>query len=414
MSVETLDTTFPSSESWSEYLTDKFHDFSTYLFRAASFLTDPACKAHELKTAIIMPLIPRKYNQCDSKVKEIARRTFLSFQLMFFAPLALITGPLGMAFRFAAICCQRKPFIHLVGNVSEKTLPENGNFSMYSLNACCIGGGYPLIKGGVLPWNQQQGNQSSRLDLIIDKINEQDPDVLCLNEIYDLTAAYKIYSKLKNKFSHFYFNIGAKNIGASSGILVASKHKISDPKFIPFSEDSLIKEGKFVKKGDFSFTLKSQDKKIGQIYVTHLQHSCDDSEVSPAEKNSREQQITEILNEMEKSFDPHIPIILTGDLNLGTEEYTSSSLASLFHNSYPEEKGGTCSRDGFVNHIWKGKPLNNETVTLDYALLLRQKPFSNETTSHNYTSKTERIDSFDIEVPDLALSDHHGLKTNIS
>jgi len=78
--------------------------------------------------------------------------------------------------------------------------------------------------GGVLPWEL-------RIDGIVEQIKTQDPDVVCLQEVFDETAATALYEKLRDQYRHFYINIGPRNfglhessLGISSGLFVASKY----------------------------------------------------------------------------------------------------------------------------------------------------------------------------------------------
>ena len=383
---------------------------SESLFQLSSLLTDPICKAHELKTSVTMRYMPGEFNQCDNKVKEIARRSFLCLQLFFYAPLGSVLGAFALGLKKIAIALQENEFLHFKGSLEEKTLPEDGSISIYSLNCCFIGGGEPLKHGGIQSW-------PNRIDPLMERIEREDPDVLCLAEIYDLKAANTLMNKLENKYAHFYYNIGAQVIGANSGMFVASKYKIDDPKFCPFPNKTLLDEGKFVKKGLFSFSLTDQNNKVANINFTHLQHSQDDEHPKTTEIEARAKQTDFILDNIHKDLDPSIPTILTGDLNIGKKEYKSSQLDKHFYNNYFEDDQniGTCIRDGFIDYVYEGRDIENPAEDyLDYCILLESDPLSNEKLEHGYTLKTSLVRSFDdLSKPDKALSDHHGLRTEL-
>lgn len=82
-------------------------------------------------------------------------------------------------------------------------------------------------------------------------MKEKDADFVCLHEVLDNPEAFHIFIDLKNQYSHFYFNIGPRSFGASSGIFVASKYKIANNDYELESytcKDSFEKTDRYEKK----------------------------------------------------------------------------------------------------------------------------------------------------------------------
>jgi hypothetical protein len=226
------------------------------VFKAASYLTDPVCTSHELlrRIQVVDALHPMAY-----KISNFARKAFLGLGLAVCACFAW-TALGGIALRYLAVKLQNQPYIYYQGNAVEKSLPSSG-ISLLSWNICCNSGGYSISDAGVVPW-------AFRIDAVVQKIKEADADVLSLTEVFDPRSAFYLYEQLKDDYSHFYFNIGPRAIGVSSGIFIASKFEIKNPNFLPFPKEMLIGRTKNAEKGVFSFDLP-----FATIFSTHLQHS---------------------------------------------------------------------------------------------------------------------------------------------
>lgn len=305
---------------------------SGVLFQVASMLTDPICKCHEFFRRIY---VVDTLNPKASALSNLARKIALFVGLVAWAFLALFTTLPGIALRSLGAHLQTNPFIEFHGAERGKTLPSERSFSLLSWNICCVGAGYSISDGGVVPW-------SFRIDDIIHKIIEKDADVNCLYETLDVASASQICEKLKqNGYTHFYFNIGPKAVGVSSGILVASKYNIKNPEFSPFPAAMLVGRTKMAAKGVFAFDLESRGECFARVYSTHLQHSEEPQFPTPEEIEARRQQMQIIVDKVNAVRDRCI--VVTGDLNLDDDEYGASSWQHLF------QKG-----DLFSNKTWGG------------------------------------------------------------
>jgi endonuclease/exonuclease/phosphatase family metal-dependent hydrolase len=364
------------------------------VFQAASYLTDPICKTHEFYRRIhIVDALNPTANPISNLVKKIA----LSVSIFGLFSLAIFTTLPGIALRVLGSHLQKNPFIYMQGESEEKVLPSNGSFSLLSWNICAPAGGYAISDGGVLPW-------AFRIDDIIDKIVEKNADVNCLYEVFDVNTAVYIFEKLKKSgYNHFYFNIGPKAIGVTSGILVASKYSINNSEFTPFPQDTLIGRTKAATKGVFAFDLESQGRNFARIYSTHLQHSAEPQFPKAEEIEARRKQMQIIIDKLNTIRDRCI--VVTGDLNLDDEEYR----ASFWHNRF--QKGDlfygnnkTWGGDGFCAKMVGQQfscPLN-----LDHTMILNG-------TAHSISTSLVET-GFDPDVfREKALSDHAGLLSRI-
>lgn len=289
------------------------------IFRAASRLTDPICKSHELfrRLYVVDALHPSA-----SKAANWARKFFLFLGLVGAAAIAIVTTAPGIALRGLASFLQKEPFIYVRGRGGEKTLPSDRTFSLLSWNICCTAGGYSISDGGVMPW-------SYRIEDICDKILEKDADVNCLYETFDTGSAFYLCEKLKEKgYAHFYFNIGPKAIGVSSGIFIASKYAIGNPEFTPYPQDMLVGRTKFAAKGLFAFDLQSKGSSFARVHATHLQHSEECAYPTDEEKTARQRQMGIIVSKAKGVRNKCV--VITGDLNLNDEEYRSSFWQARF------------------------------------------------------------------------------------
>jgi hypothetical protein len=363
-------------------------------FTLASILTDPACKVREYfrRITVVDTLHPT-----DSKMANLARKLSLTFSMGGYAGLAVVTTPPSFVLRALATHLEREPFLSLTTGEEGKTLPPDTSFSLYSWNVCCIGGGYSITDGGVVP-------SPERIDEIIEKIIRQDADVNCLYEVFDIQTAHRIAEKLKNHgYSEFYFNIGKPTMyGLTSGILVASKYKIQKPEFTAFPKDMLVGRTKNVAKGVFAFDLDSQGHSFARIHATHLQHS--EQPISPTkdELAARKRQMELIVEKIKTVRDRSI--VVTGDLNLDDREYQSSSWNSLFQKG-DRYQGFTWGGDAFCARL-VGKPVSGP-LNLDHTMIV---------SGTAQAISTSLVDTgYNPEVfTQEALSDHLGLFSTIT
>ena len=282
-------------------------------FRLASYLTDPICHGHERyrRIAVVDALYP-----AAGRLANTVRKGRLLAELCGYAILAMLTTVPGIALRHLASRLQTRPYLHRQSDGPKKTLPADRTFSILSWNVCCVGGGYPISDGGVMPW-------SVRVDAISDTIVRLAADVVCLYEVFDAHAACYLTDRLMSAgYIHAYFNIEPRGLGVNSGILVASRYGIQRPEFTPFPVETLVGRTKSAAKGVFAFDLTSDGKAFARIHATHLQHSEESMYPTPEEAAGRAAQMRIVMEKVAAGSDTCT--VITGDLNLDDEEYRAS------------------------------------------------------------------------------------------
>ena len=381
-------------------------------FNMASLCTDPPCKLHEKVTFLNLSLKsdPKNLNLSE-ELKKIAKRAYLVGQISLLAPISVFTGSVGMIFRLLGYFTQSSEFNYKRGIAKEKTFPTDDKASVFFLNTCFIGGGYPLTHGGVLPWR-------ARVNQVADNILKQNSDIVCLSEVYDFKAAKTLYNKLKNQYSHFYLNVGPHHFAAKSGLFVASKYKIQNPHFIDF-HDTLDHNKGSCRRGGFAFeAIDKENKAIVRVYSAHLEYSLNDSKPSAQEIKARKEEIDLIIKDIKSSKVFNMPVILTGDLNFSEKEYDKTDLIECFQKT-TVSTNGTWRSDKFIKKLWNEKPNDKtgkeeESFDLDHTFILKKSP-KDLIDQPNYVVETKIIPSFDEKAEILsALSDHHAMETTIT
>ena len=359
---------------------------------AASRLTEPVCKVHELFRRLY---VVEALNPGITKIGVLVRKFFIGCALIGSAILALFTAPGGAALRYLVCHLQKEPFVYCRGLAAEKIL-QNQEFSHLCWNVCCIPGGYAITDGGVMPWEH-------RIDRIASRIQEQNVDVVCLYELFDTDAALCLYDQMKGNYAHFYFNVGPRPIGPASGIFVASKFAIKDPEFSAFPKEMLVGRAKNVEKGVFAFDVASENHRFARIFSTHLQHSEECNHPTDAERVARREEMRMIMEKVDQVRDK--AIIVTGDLNLDDEEASAAFWHSRFTTGAAFNGEKTWGGDAFCAHLM-GKRASSP-LNFDYTLIV------NGTARAVTTTLVET--GFDgTRFTQEALSDHRGLYSTIA
>jgi endonuclease/exonuclease/phosphatase family metal-dependent hydrolase len=372
-----------------------FNNLIFYTFKLASHFTEPICKSHEYYRRIYLV---DHHNTNSYKLINLFRKIIYLIKIVFHASIACITTIPAVFLRFLAKNLQKHPFLHVKTSSNFKTLDPNKKFTILSWNICCIGGGYSISDGGVMPWK-------NRIDKIIDKILNLKADVNCLYETFDTKSAFLIYNKLKKHgYNEFYFNIGPAAIGVSSGIFVASKYEIKDPFFLPFSKKTLVGRTKRANKGVFSFSLSSENKNFANIFTTHLQHSEECEHAVDTEIKGREAQMKIITNNV-KSIKNRCTIVL-GDLNLDDNEYNKS----FFKDYYDKGQINSNNKKTWAGDEFCAKMVNKKISTalnLDHTMLVKN-------TAKNLITTYIDTNHSPIKVNKDSLSDHLALFSEVT
>ena len=378
----------------------------SYAFLLASYLTDPVCKVREYSWQI--ELVDRQLDE--------AKKTTTYWQIgMVLAGIGALAATIpGMALRGAVSYFQNEPFIHLRGNLPEKTV-EGNELKLFSKNVAYIAGGYAISHSGVAPWTY-------RIDSQIKEIREQNSDVVCLLEVYDTSAAFYLYEQMKDEYAHFYFNMGSKAVGPNAGIFIASKYPINNAEFVPFPVQTLQNQAKWTCKGFFRCDVGN----IARLYTTHLQNSAPPISPNRTIVEISQEMIEQALHEdchddvVARAAQMHLimedlkengfssgPVVIAGDLNMDEEELSKLPWNAEWDPgvvNYGDKK--TWGGDQFSVELLKSGTPASGPANLDYVLVQKNSGVHLETwlVDSGFDGQQFKWD---------ALSDHHGLKSVI-
>jgi hypothetical protein len=366
------------------------------LFDTSSYLIDPVTKSHECYWRM---LVVDELHGDESPLYRAAAKSTLALSTVGWGGLAIFAALPGLMLLGLAIRLQSQPFIyvHEGKDMQDKKLPTDRSFTLFSWNVCCVGGGKSISHGGVVP-------RDFRIDAIIDKILEKDADVNCLYEVFDQRTGDVIRERLKDHgYRHFYYNIGPRTIGTSSGMFVASKYAIEKPKFTAFPPEALVGTASYCGKGVFGFDLCSKGKSFARIHASHLNHSEVSGAPEQKEIEARVKEFAIMMKKVQKVQD--IAAIITGDFNLGRRELESHAWYRDFDEGTRRFDKKTWGGDAKCAS-WCGEKHSDE-MDLDYTM-----------------AKANTVQSLVTDLVDTgynqyvykprALSDHHGLFSEVT
>lgn len=364
------------------------------LYTFSSKLKNPASWCSSYVHRILSPMLIGEYDFSDTTEKELLARFFHSLKLFGIGPISVPLAGLGVGIRCLGTYSQLYSYCLVYGNKKEEKNLHKAK--VMSWNVAGIGWGMERSRAGVLEWEK-------RADSIIQKIIDVDPDILCLQEVFDTDFCNKLIEGLKHEYATFYTHMGKVSfIGSNSGLFVASKVPIEDFKFTEFQAKT--NKSKWQKKGFASFLVYSNNKPKLQIIATHLQHGEDGAK-------ARQNQLNEILS---SKLNQDIPILLVGDLNIEWEsnEYKNTPLSSHFHHAYSYNLP-TCT-NFLTKYLWKASRkerkngINSDDEYIDYFSFLKKDPKSNKKIFYPKT-RVYSTKAYDLNNPSASLSDHNAL-----
>ncbi len=245
-----------------------------------------------------------------------------------------------------------------------------------------IGGGMHYDHCGLIPWRL-------RLDLIVQKLLEEDSDVIVLQEIYDTGLLEALVEKLTPHYPHFFTHLGQNIMGSVGGGMVITRCPVHH-----FANESFTNNDWTLNRTFTTLEISEVPggAPIARILGTHLIHD---------DNSKRMDQLAQIRAKTAQASP--LPTLLMGDLNLEKEK--------------PDE-GGVL--DSFLTHSYDGNQptATNELVwqwdlekwgtpgeTIDYISQFLDGPQGRFTDTH-------LIEAFDQTFNTrTALSDHNGISS---
>jgi hypothetical protein len=314
-------------------------------YKLASYLTDPICKAREysVRAQILEDIPPTPYifscidplcsylkqmQLCDEKwldqeeITRFAEKCFLTGGAISYGLLSPVTTLSAMILRGLASNLETDRFIHYLGQYPEQEL-QNGALSCMQWNICGTKAGYDIEEGGQMPIRDRLLPFSeNRIAKITQVIVQENPDILSLNEVFDIQDALYLVGALQRQYAHFIIQCGSRTTGVNSGLFFASKFAIRDISFTGFAKNLLIGTTQYAEKGVLTVKVQDQKGPILTILSSHLQHSNAPS-YSTAEEIAARKAEMDIM--FQRAFaNTNENVLITGDLNLDDEElYTS-------------------------------------------------------------------------------------------
>lgn len=301
-----------------------------------------------------------------------------------FAPVTASLYVLGEGVHYCGNAINGTSYTYLRGNGAEKL--DDQNLNCMTLNACMFWGGLPILFGGVKPAGE-------RIDDLAKLIREQDPDILFLQEA-SFPASSELFEKLKDQYAHCFTRIGPNHFGMGTEMAVFSKIPMKNVEFFQYPYESGMLRGAFFFETP-SYTFVN----------THL-----DAGDNPDERRAQFDVLTQRIEEMKKKRNRNFFIL--GDFNIDSyasdEEYQKCIGA---HPAYYDPRldlhQSIESNTNALTNYLRGKEVHSTiSEMVDYALL--------HGNPEEFDLKTQFVETYSVETPDNALSDHKGLVLEIN
>lgn len=374
--------------------------------KASSTLAEPLCQAYGLfRYRLIAPLDPNKFNNCSTRTREVGLRTLIALgaacglYLLSTAPASMTCAALVLAggsklFRSIGFSLQKAGYTHVRGNAPEKIFTNS--LKIMSWNVCGIGGGFSYDHGGVIDWR-------SRLDGIVKKIEQESPDVLVLQEIYDADLGEALIRRLKDSYAHFYLHLGKSVMGSVGGCMVLTKCAVHR-----FSNTDFSTNNWKLKRGFAMLEIgKSPESEIpsARIIGTHLIHGTQEKD-----REIRVKQVAQIVDHVARQ-ELAIPTVLAGDFNIDRDGEEAEILRPYLRHGYILPEATATNR---LVEQWNPKAKGVEDETIDYISLFKERQsFPVIETGVQFTECYLSLafdETFDTRT---ALSDHHAVVATI-
>jgi hypothetical protein len=264
-----------------------------------------------LLNRVVAPLTVGQFDNASSKMEEVAIRTLIVLGAVFcftYPAVIIATVTLGAAskiFREAGFYFQKEGFTHIRGKGEEIAL--KGQASVMTWNIRGDGGGL-IYRNGVVHWR-------SRVDRIVDDIKKENPDVIVLQDVHDISLVETLVGKLEEGYAHFY-----THLGKDSGLMVITRCAVHSFSHTPFE----------VGKRGFE-TLQIKASKEATTPCARIIGT----ELTPEKTNTadRMEQFTQIVNHLSQQT-LALPTLFVGSLHLDRDSEEGAVLSKYLYHSY--------------------------------------------------------------------------------
>ncbi len=223
-----------------------------------------------------------------------------------YLPLVAIFSPLGYASSTLSWLTSKSRIEVLDFGAKE---PKKRDFSLFSLNVCFQDAHASRFAAGVCTPFEPCAGFTTRVEAVIDFVTKRKPDLFFGQEFTDIAAQSAFIEGMKEKgFCFFIVDRAPHPLFNNSGLIIASKYRLTNISFIEFPISSRYGSCKAVQKGAISCQIAGLT-----LINTHLNGW-----------GKQPEQVKEYIL-------PHFkaPALLAGDLNFETKDPESKEKAGL-------------------------------------------------------------------------------------
>lgn len=288
---------------------------------------------------------------CDEAVYRVRRL----FQAVALVPFACIATPLSFGLHTLShlFVGQRLECI----DAGARLLTAK-KVHILSLNVCFQEGPFAPLYGGVVPPFDRVNSHDSRVQAIAHFIATQKPmpDIVLGQEFSALHAQDVFVEEMKKRgYRYFIIDRAPHPVFNNSGLLVASKYRLSDVQFIPYPYSDRCGGGRINQNGALMCTVvDGKGQSLLRIINVHL-----NAEYGPEADNTR---IRQLKNHVVPHFTTKLPTILAGDFNFDTSDKRVKRAAGLGKYKNVFEGQVTCTNEGFFHLRGETGPLVEEKI----------------------------------------------------
>lgn len=295
-------------------------------FNMASITLEPMCTVVWCGFRAVTPL--GKFDSKANVVHEVALRALYLSGAAFLAIPGIPLAGISQIFRCAGWALQSNGCTHVKGTALDKDFTLDRQVKVMTFNIAAVPGGISYKVAGVPHWK-------SRIDGIVNMIREQDPDVLVIEEAYDIAVQEELVRTLKDRYSHFFLSQGTGFLGGlgPGGVMTATKGAVkhfSDHKF----DNNLFTQARSF--GSFELLEKSNaTKAFARIIGTHPTWKEGEGE----QRRGQWQQIQKFIaqrNELDG-----LPTIIAADTNFERDKEEGQQLLTWMQPCY-QDLAPTC------------------------------------------------------------------------
>lgn len=298
-----------------------------FFLNLGSFCAEPLCRAYgALRYKLVMPLGSDKFDNATSNTVEIGKRILIGLGGAFAftagvgitVPAILILGGLSKLFRCIGFILQKENFTYIRTATPERPLQRDLP-KISTFNLLGVGGGMHLDRGGA-------NSPQDRLSGILQRIRNEDPDVLVLQEIYDTAFAKDLIKNLGGEFAHIFAHMGKTTWGSCGGLMVLTKCGVHH-----FDNEDFSNSTWQLKRGIATVEVKKRPEDqfpCACVIGTHLIHGSD-----IAAEAMRAQQVAQIVNRIARRT-LSLPTFIAADSNIERDSAEGAILNQYFKHAY--------------------------------------------------------------------------------